>query len=789
MNSIDEHQRSFGRFCIGCGLLLLSGQPCPNCGADIPLTTPGEDSLELSVNLSILRCETCARVMSIGTPACPICGELVDSSEPTDPREGLLNRAKLDALGHLLPIFYELATFPTKDQSPASFVTDDQFLSYLTRHRIFSPDLFIGNLQGLVCHIDLSDEAAICSIETRYAFEGVLKAAQELRAIYDELQSVRASEQFSELHLQATVAFKTAIDLHVTCARAILALTVEELQVADRDLRTALDRLSVVAEVMVEEIGNADPEVMGLHRIQRRLGTFVRQPGDYEHAGRPDLAGVLVARLSEGRDFAQLGLEGAAYFGRMLLVDPLTLPSEQGLGLYVLAAQVAASDDPLTLRRWSNVLLDVLNEAFRQNPAAMEAAVSAADVDMEEAMVHLLSVGDTLRSVRTDELPIEAVRQLLTNSYQTLVEWSHRRLLNLLLAAKFILRGKPKPYEQIAVADSATKRDWLNKTADPRYAPAFLHLSATMRNAGAHGDVETSGSKIRFITRNRDRTKIVGVEELTEDEFALRLHDLLLTCDALRLSAELFRVEHFHELPSPVLLTPARVMEEVARIIIGYFGLVHARIRRQGEEIVIVDAEVAEQLSTKAPRDYLAAVFTVAMLFPTYTTAELRVAQDGRLQCRIEAPIAEVVAQQAFPNDVRTYYLLKVCYLSTVEPEEGDTHERYMQQIVRAGSRLLMQDIAAAQQLRAQLPKTKRDYAVSLERLIQKLGMLADVLRSVEPPATVAPPRDSLLIGLESLMRGLREHQRLMRSGQSAAVSRRSDRLEKGARIVARWSN
>lgn len=480
MNSVDEHQRSFGRFCIGCGLLLLSGQPCPNCGAGTPLTTPDEDSLELSVSLSILRCETCARVMSIGTPACPSCGELVDSSEPTDPREGPLNRAKLDVLGNLLPIFHELATFPTKDRNRASFVTDDQFLSYLTRHSIFSPDLFIGNLKGLVCHIDLSDEATICSTETRYAFEGVLKATQELRAIYDELQSVRASEQFSELHLQAIVAFKTAIDLHVTCARAILALTVEELQVAERDLRTALDRLSVVSEVMAAEIGNADPEAMGLHRIQRRLGTFVRRPGEYEHAGRPDLAAVIVAGLDGRRDFARLGREGAAYFDRMLLVGPSSLPPEQGLVLYVLAAQVAASDDPLTLRRWSNVLLDVLNEAFHRDPATMASAAAAADVDMEEAMVHLLSVGDTLRSIRVDELSIEAVRQQLTNSYQTLVEWSHRRLLNLLLAAKFILRGKPKPYQEIAAADSATKRDWLSKTADPRYDPSACLALARM---------------------------------------------------------------------------------------------------------------------------------------------------------------------------------------------------------------------------------------------------------------------------------------------------------------------
>lgn len=789
MSSVDERQQFFGRFCLDCGLLLLADQSCPNCGAAAPSRATNEDPFEVSVNLSVLHCDTCVRVMSIGTLACPNCGELVDPNEHTDPREGPLNRAKLVALGDLLPRFHELATFPTKEQTPTSPVTDDQFLSYLTRHNIFSPDLLIGNLKELARHVDLSDEAAIRSPKTRYAFEEMLKATQELRAIYDELRGVRAPEQFSELHLQATVTFQTAIHLHMTCARAILALTVEELQAAQRELQASLDRLSVVGDIMLTEIGKIDQEVVGLHRFQRRLGTFARRPGQYEHGGRPDLAAVLVAGLAEHRDFARLKRIGADYFGRMLPVDPATLPSEQGLVLYMLAAQVAASDDPLTLRRWSNVLLDVLNEAFLRDPAAMAAAVVAADADTEEAMVHLLSVGDTLRSIQVDELSIEAVRQHLTSSYQTLVEWSHRRLLNLLLAAKFILRGKPMPYQKIAAADSATKRDWLAKTPDPRYAPAFFHVSAMIRNAGAHGDVDTSGPKIRFIQRDRcDRTKVLAVDELKDDEFADRLRDLLLTCDALRISNELFRLEHFHELPSPVLPTRPRLVAEAARAIVGYFGLVHASVRYENQERVTVDAQVAEHVSVKAPRDYLVAAFTLATLFPAFATMELRVLRDGELKCRIEAPIAEVVAQQAQSEDDRNYHFLKVLYLSSVEPDEGNAHERYMQHLVRTGSRLLMRDIAAAQQLREELPRTKGDYAVNLGRLIHKVEVLADVLRAVEPPKTAAQARENLLMGLDSLRRGLMEHQRLMRLGQWAAVGRQSDRLDRGARIVVRWS-
>lgn len=790
MGFAAERHQYFGRFCTGCGLLLLADQSCPSCGAVPKSTTVPDDLLELSVNLSVLSCDRCNHVMSIGTLVCPTCGESADPSEPTDPREAPLNRIKLDALGDLSPKFYELAVFPTDEQTPTSLVTDDQFLNYINRHSVFSSDLLIGNLQKLVRCIDLTDATAIQSSETRQAFEGILKAVQELRAVYDELRSVRVPEQFSELHLHSIVAFQTAIDLHMTCVRAILAVTVEELQVTERELQAAMDRLSVTGQTMAKEIGQVDHDAVGLDKIERRLGIFARRPGQYEHGGRPDLAAVLVSGLDEYKDFTRLGRVGADYFGRMLSVDPLTLPSEQGLVLYVLAAQVAASDEPLTLRRWSNVLLDILNEAFRRDPVAMAAAVLAADLDTEEAMSHLLSVGDTLRSIRVEELSIEAVRLQLTNSYLNLVELSHRRLLNLLLAAKFILRGKPKPYQEIATADSGTKRDWLAKTTDPRYAPAFIYVSAAIRHAGAHGDIDTSGPKIRIFQRDkRDRTKIIVVKELTEDEFADRLWDLLLTCDALRLSAELFRVEHYRALPPPASPTRPRVIAEAARTFVGYFGLVRAQIRFIGSDRVVVEALEEDPSSSKAPRDYLTAAFTLATLFPAYTTMELRVLQDDGLKCRIQAPVAEVLAQQALPADVRTYSFLKLCYLSNVEPQVGSAHDRYMRDLVQTGSKLLMMDIATAQQLRAELPKTKRGYTVSVELLIQKAGILAEILQTVEPPETAAPPRDSLQIGLKSLIQGLREHQRLMRSCQWVAVGRRSDRLEKGARIVVRWSN
>lgn len=776
------------RFCNGCGDLIVIERDCPTCGT---VKEPaGDDPLEFTVNLSVRHCEACGRVASLGTPACPSCGEPADPNEPTNPRKGSVNRAKLKALGDLMPKFRDATSVPEGEFQPSATVTDDQLLSYLNRHNVLSPDLLIGNLKAGVRCVDLSSAAAIGSSKTRRAFEGVLDATQELRTIYDEVASVRASEQFGTLHLLLLAAFQAALDLHLACASGVLAVTLEEASEAQRVVHVTTDRLNLLGVQMAAEVEAANVEVVAFNQVDRRLGAFADEPGRYEHAGRPDLAAVLVAGLRRHGDLADLGRIGANYFGPMLSVDPTTLPPEQGLVLYVLAAEVAASDDPLTLRRWTNVLLALLNEAYRRNPTIMATAVNAAEQDVEEAMVHLLSVGDTLRCLLVAELPIEAVRQQLTTSYGTLVEWVHRRLLNLLLVAKFVLQGRPKPVAEIAAAGFGTKYDWLTKTSDPRYAPAYLYVSAATRNADSHGDVDTSGPKIRLIRRDKsDRTKIVGVEELTDEEFGARLRDLLLTCHALRLSSELFRIEHHHDLLPPEPASRRRVIVEATRVLVGYFGLVRAGIQFDEQERVVVDAEEDERTFGRAPRDYLSAAFTLATLFRNCVAAELRVSRDGNLKCRVEVSVEDVLTHQALPDDVTTYSLLALCYSSIVEPRELEPSERYVQELIKAGARLLVQDIAALQQLRVELPRTKQNYGAALEVLIQKVELFTRSLRAIVPPNAAVAPRDSLLAGLIALERGLRDHQRLVRSGRWAAVCRRSERLERGTRIFVRWAN
>ncbi|MDP9366411.1 MAG: hypothetical protein M3Q10_19675, partial [Chloroflexota bacterium] len=437
-------------------------------------------------------------------------------------------------------------------------------------------------------------------------------------------------------------------------------------------------------------------------------------------------------------------------------------------------------------RRRANVLLDLLNAAYERDPRAMASALAADEVETEEALVYLLVLGETLRGLQVNDLSREAVRYNLATAYEKLVEGVYGRLVNVPLAAKSILARRPKSYREIAELALGAKQNEIDQATDPRFAAAFVGVSTVARNAGAHCTVDTAGDKIRLT--ERDKKGRVEVEELTDDEFTARLQDLLLTCHALRLSAELLRIEHHHELPPPGPASRPRVIAEAARVLVGYFGLVRADIRFEGQERVVVDAEEDERTPGRAPRDYLAAAFTLATLFPNHVAAELRVARDGSRKCRVEVSIADVLEHRALPDDVELYSLLKLCYVSTVEPRELGARERYVQELIQPGARLLAQDLAALQQLRAELPRTKQDYAATLSVLIQKVEHFADVLQTATPPNAAVAPRDSLLAGLTALERGLREHQRLMRSGQWAAVGRRSERLERGARIAVRWA-
>lgn len=779
----NDAKKLEGRFCSRCGQFVSDvNSPCPSCEAPVSMNTDQE--LSVSVHLSVLICDSCGHIMSIGSPSCPKCGEPTSEDEPMDPARGPINRAKLKALGDLLPRIKAASEVSASDDEPKIVMTDDQFLAFMNRNELMSETL-ISDLKGVLDRVDISSGSAIRSTATRRAMEDLLAGTNHIRSLYDDTAELQVPEQFSRLHLFLLSIYQSLLDLRLACANAIMALTLEDGPVAQQSIQASLDRLSFVSQMMVVELEKVDPEAVVFDQLNRRLTAFVGHTRQYDHEGQPDLAAALSAELGEGDSINALGQRGAAYFRRMMPVDPSTLPPEYAVTLYALAAETAALPDPLTVRRRASVLLSLYNDAYQRDPAPVNASTIQAEGDTERAIGHMLSLGDRLRSPRQNELPIDAARQELANVYVTLTEWIYRPLLNMPLVAKYVLSGRSTPYADIAHMDFGSKVNELSQTFDPRYAPALLGVSTIARNAGAHGDVDTSGEKITLT--KRDRKGRTGTEEVSDEEFIKRLEDLFLTCQAISLANALFRIQHHQALPVPDPGFQRRVSIAHARTIVGRFGLVRAIVDVNDPNHVRVEAVEDENRAGREPRAHLVAAFTLATLFPNSTNLSLLVRRNEVEKCRITVPTAEVVSHLRLPEHVATYSILRLAYLSKIEGADTEEPARIIRELISPEANLLRRDLARLEQLREQLPSQREDYSRGLRQMSDVVQMLSTWLSELSPPSPADGPRRGLLAALDALAKGLIYQQKQVEAGKWQTLNSPNRHLDRGKRIIERW--
>lgn len=778
--------------CRNCGRLLVGTNDCPTCGRDSePRQASDSDNLSISVTLSTLRCDICERHFSIGITNCPGCGDEVGPDEIKDPRDGPLNRARLTALGDLLADFEMAADTSDSGDGGAVFVTDDQFLAFINRNRIISENL-LDELKELVARIDLSEEAAITAWSARLTFEAMRDAAFRTRAVYDELHGMAAPEQFGHLHQLLKAVYHGVLVLYRECAAAILAVTIEELSNAQRDAQAVLDRLVLLAAKMDEEIKRADSERAGTDQINRRLRVFVGRDVSYDQEGRADLAAVLAGALHEGRDYPRLGEQAARSFRGLALIDPATLPDEESLFLYVLAAELAASDDPATVRRRASVLLDTLRQALHEAPQAMVSALVAAEGESEQAIVYWLNERDLLQVLPVDRLPPEAVMQKLMQSYHALLEGTYRRLTTPFLEAGFILRGARKPHEQLAAADVATRFFWLeawlqpgSRRGDPRFQSLLAGVSVVLRHAIAHGDVETENTHAVVTHRGSNSTRtVLGQERLGIDELVDRLRDLALSCHAMRLAHELFRLEFRERLPAPSLPTSARLSTEVVVCLVGLWGLARAKVDRMEPDHVQVCAEVAQGNELKESKEYAAGAFALATLFPQSTTVTLEISADTAGRRSVVVPSGEVRDYQSRPDGERDYWFLRLLFLTRFDPADGNDQERFTIGLIQLLARMIMRDLAPLSELRSQLPLSLPSYGTTLRATLQRVSEASTVVESTEAPYGTRPVRSRTLEALRSIRKGLVSHERYVVTGRWQAVGCANPDLERGVRLI-----
>lgn len=769
-----EDSRQRYSLCIGCGALLRRGQVCETCGPQADL--PEDEEVELNLTVAVQTCDRCQVVMSCGQHACPSCGAPV---EFTDPREAPLNRAKIEALGDLLPEFERIAAVRQGPREPTSALTDDQLIFYINRNKVFV-QLQLHRFKAAMREIDLMSEESIRSQETREALEELLDDARDIRVVYDDLDTVRMPERFGAFHTLLLEVTKAALDTHVESVRGLLAVTIEEARASQRALQSALHCAGESATGLSDELAKVDIAVDDV--IDRRLRAFTGGAGPYEYQGQPDFAAVLAEALQGVTSMTDLSPIGAACFSGTLSVDPAALSPEYAVTLYLLAAAVAVSDDPLTLRGRTQAIFQVLDQAFNLDESVMTAAIAAEQPDVEDAIVALLSIGDLLRSVRLETLPKEAKRLALSNTYNNLVEWAFRRLVNLLLAAKFILAGHPKPYADIQAVSFGQKYHFLAQEADPRYRAALQGVAKVARNAGAHGEVDLSGPLIRL--RAVDRKGRIE-EELSDEEFADRLADLVLTCLALRLSSELLRIQHREELPEATMPTRERLAVEVGRGILGLSGLNQARVREDTDDMVVVEARRHPGGRIRKGWEFLSAAATLAVLCRYRPYLRLCVMAGAAQECQLTVPTDEAVAYLALPEKAKPLGILRLRYLSALEPGNAPPLERYRQEWIRDGARLTAHQVAQLVGLRKQLPSTSNEYVAALEMTIRNSKLLRQFLRTVKPPPGGTTARNRFHNALISLEKGLTKHRKLMRTGDLAGVQQGSALIESAVRIIA----
>jgi len=671
-------------------------------------------------------------------------------------------------------------------------LTDDQFLNFFNRNSLMSTDL-VAEIKVAFSHIDCADDDTVTSAVTRDALTSVRDRAKRTRDVYDELLGMTGLEQFSRFHKLALTIYQGLLDLYQASMQGLVAVTLEQLGEARRDLQSVLDRVALLASEMASELATVDVERLGADQIDRRLKAFTGKDGAFEHSGLPDLAAALEAGLREGRSWNELGNEAMKQFRGLAVIDASSLPEEQGLLLYMIAAEMSSTDDPATIRRRASVLLDLLRQSLHQTPSVLAGSFAQADVEIQHAITCWLNQRDSILATNLEGLAPEAIGQLVVTSYHTILEGVFRRLLTPFLEAAFSLRGDSDPREKVMTADLGQRiqwiKDWspeLNSADGPRLRSLLAGVNVALRNSVAHGDVELIDGVVVVHERHRITRALVGHEELPADNLIDRMKNLMLTCQAMRVAFELFRIEFRERLPAAAQLTGTRVVAEAATQLVGLWGLVKASVDRQNPKHVTVRCETAPSSEVRESLGYLVASCTLATLFSSSETVTLIVVSgQGATLCTVRVSTDEVMQWQLLPEAERGMWTARLLYRSSLDPLPAGLGVGYEGSLTRTIARLLMLDLAKLQGLRERVPFGLQAYTVALRKLLRQLTTAQKVLESVEAPQGCRPIERKLLEALKLTRRGLTEHERHIVYCRPQMIHIANTHLAQAARLIS----
>jgi hypothetical protein len=192
----------------------------------------------IPLHMDATTCKLCNTKMSCGLTACMACGA---AREYIDPKDTPLNRAKLEALGDLLPRFAALCSGSGQARPILVRWKLSKILRYV-KEKSVETQAYVSEWERISSAIEITSPEAAQSVRIRHRFEQLLTNASEARAARDNVMSMRLINRLEPMRNYMVDVLEWIVELHYATASAILAVTLEEADEAQRDVWAFLDR-------------------------------------------------------------------------------------------------------------------------------------------------------------------------------------------------------------------------------------------------------------------------------------------------------------------------------------------------------------------------------------------------------------------------------------------------------------------------------------------------------------------------------------------------------------------
>ncbi len=340
---------------------------------------------------------------------------------------------------------------------------------------------------------------------------------------------------------------------------------------------------------------------------------------------------------------------------------------------------LSSQEDPAGVLDRAALFMEVLNGALSaEREAMLEVAVRVQD-DLNEAASVLLNLTPQIEAIlTTPNLPENAVKDFVVQTYGRLTEGCFRRVANLFLYAMFAEKGSMKDWEDVSDwASFGEKHQWLANAGDePAFQSALEGVESIVRNSDAHSEVHFVEGGVRFVqTDFRARTKEEKI--FSDDELGGLLRDLVRTVLSLSMAAQLFQADNINAIASDLFSveTPRELRGLYLELFLAVTGLQEPEVSGEGPDLT-VSAAVPSLQPPATLYDYVKTLFFVREFYPDFQTFSLDVTWLGEWHCSVRAPAERLDALKDVPEHLALPRALALLFSSNTSsaslPERSD---------------------------------------------------------------------------------------------------------------------